>query len=333
MRRSPIVRRLLVLLATSAMLGSVFLASTPAVTAFVANPPCTSANLSPSSAAANPGTTITLTASSTGCNMPAEFQFYLQPPGGAWGAKGAFSTTTTFSWNTTGLATGIWGIGVRARASGTAVAYQAYYTGTLNLYLDYCTGVAVSPDLASPSNPGTSIVFTASTTGCSAEFRFLALPPGGTWRTLRGYSSSNTFTWDTTGLARGTWQIGAWARAVGSRHSYDLYILITYVLSPSPHCAYGLLGSNVPSPQAAGATVSFYATANLCYGSLSSLFEYWRQAPGGAWTMVQGYANQSFNWDTTGFANGRYQIGMRTKAVGSTKSYDTYQIITFYIGT
>jgi hypothetical protein len=331
MRRSPIVRRLLVLLATSAMLGSVFLASTPAVTAFVANPPCTSANLSSSSAAINPGTTITLTASSTGCNLPAEYQFYLQRPGGAWAAQGAFSTTTTFSWNTTGLAVGIWGVGVRARASGTSVAYQAYFTGTVNLYLIYCSGVAVSPDLPPPTNPGTSIVFTASADECTAEFKFLALPPGGTWRTLRNYTSTNTFTWDTTGLARGTWQIGVWARAIGSRHSYDAYALITYALRPAPHCWYGILGSSPASPQVAGTQVTFYPTGTSCYGS--AVFEYWMQAPGGAWTKLTSYANQSYFWDTTGLAKGPYQIQMRTKASGSSKSYDTYQVMTFYIGT
>lgn len=333
MRKSPIVRRLLVLLATSAMLGSAFLAATPAVTAFVANPPCTSANLSSSVPAIYAGNTATLSASSTGCSVPAQYQFYLQPPGGSWNAQGAFSTTTTFSWNTAGLATGVWGIGVWARASGTSVAYQAYYTGTITLYLNYCSAVSVSADKAPPNYPGTSIVFTAASASCAAEFRFLALPPGGRWKTLRGYSSTTTFTWNTTGLAPGIWQIGVWARAAGSLHSYDAYVLTTYVLLPPPHCPIGAVSPDKPSPQTAGTTVVFYISLYTCYGANPPEFEFWRQAPGGAWTMVQAYSGGSYIWNTTGFANGQYKIGMWTRATGSTKSYDNYQIITYYIGT
>jgi hypothetical protein len=275
---------------------------------------------------------VTLTASSTGCNVPAEYQFYVQPPGGAWTAKGAFSTTTTFSWNTTGLATGIWGVGVRVRASGTSVAYQAYYTGTITLWLLKCSTVSVSPDVASPSSPGTSIVFTAVAGGCNGEFRFVALAPGGKWKVLRGYSATNTLTWNTTGLAPGIWQIGVWARPLSSLQSYEVYGLTTYALSPPPYCIYGLMAPSVSSPQVAGTIVSFNLNSSFCQSGTIEL-EFWRQAPGGTWTMVQAYSAANFTWNTTGFANGPYKIGMWVRVPGSPKSYDNYQILTFYIGT
>jgi len=47
--------------------------------------------------------------------------------------------------------------------------------------------------------------------------------------------------------------------------------------------------------------------------------------------MVQAYGGGDlFSWDTT-TSNGRYQIGVWTRVLGSPASRDTYAIITFYI--
>src|SRR5438552_7821783 len=75
--------------------------------------PCSSASVSASPAQPQTvGTTITLTAGSTGCTAPS-YQFWLlPPPGSTWSAMGPYSTGTTLSWNTAGLAPGPYRIGV-----------------------------------------------------------------------------------------------------------------------------------------------------------------------------------------------------------------------------
>ena len=176
-----------------------------------------------------------------------------------------------------------------------------------------------------------SVVFTASQAGCqNPQFRFLAQPPGGSWRTVRAYSASPTFTWNTTGLAPGTWQIGVWVREVGSGASYDAYAFSTYVLSKPHRCPNAAATSNVPSPQQAGATVTFQSYAACSPAE----YEFWRLAPGGTWTIVRPYdPSDLFSWDTTAFANGRYLIGVWARTVGSPNSRDAYVIFTYYIGT
>jgi hypothetical protein len=58
------------------------------------------------------------------------------------------------------------------------------------------------------------------------------LAPGGTvWTLKQAYSASGTFTWDTTGLSPGPWQIGVWAKQAGSTASYQSFASITNQLT------------------------------------------------------------------------------------------------------
>src|SRR5438067_7932858 len=81
-------------------------------------PNCTAANVTNNSfSGTTPGTVVTFTATATACTHP-EFQWYLAQPGQQPGA-GFVAVTgfqpypqNTFTWNTTGLAPGNYGIGV-----------------------------------------------------------------------------------------------------------------------------------------------------------------------------------------------------------------------------
>src|SRR5260370_4618242 len=64
---------------------------------------CTSATLSPSTGSVAAGTAGTFTASSSGCPNPI-YEFSLQDTAGNWKIVQAFSTATTWHWNTAGLA-------------------------------------------------------------------------------------------------------------------------------------------------------------------------------------------------------------------------------------
>ena len=73
----------------------------------------------------SPGTTITFTATSAGCNSPV-YQFYLLPPGGAWTLKQAYGAPNTLTWDTSGLSPGRWQLSVLAKQSGSTASYQSY---------------------------------------------------------------------------------------------------------------------------------------------------------------------------------------------------------------
>jgi len=141
----------------------------------------------------------------------------------------------TFTWDTTGLASGTYTFGVWARAAGSSVVVDV---GMEQPYLlqssPPCDSVSMIPNPASPQPPGTSVTLTASSTGCiTGEYKFWVRPPGATSFTmLRDYGAA-VFVWDTTGLAEGAYTFSIWARAAGSSTVVDWGMEENYVVGPS----------------------------------------------------------------------------------------------------
>jgi hypothetical protein len=75
------------------------------------------------------GTTITITATSATCTHPM-YQFWIKAPGGSWTIMQAYSTMTTFSWNTTGLPAGTYDWSVWVKDSGSPNSYDVFVPGT-----------------------------------------------------------------------------------------------------------------------------------------------------------------------------------------------------------
>lgn len=178
------------------------------------------------------GTSILLTATATACTHP-EFEFFVQPPGGAWTAVTGMLTwpQNTFTWNTTG-APGVWGIGVWARHSGSTARYEVYDLSTYAL-TGTCTSTTLTITPAQPQTKGTSETLTATSTGCpTPQYRFWILI-GKKWASFGPYSGSTTATWRTASyhFKRGTYQVGVWARQVGSHHAYDTYSIVSFRLT------------------------------------------------------------------------------------------------------
>jgi len=83
------------------------------------------------------------------------------------------------------------------------------------------TSHTVSPP--SPQPAGTTVTFTATTSGCAAEYKWLKHPPAEAWQTARDWSTSDTFPWDSAGAATGAWAFALYVRAVGSSALTDDY--------------------------------------------------------------------------------------------------------------
>jgi hypothetical protein len=195
---------------------------------------CTGVTLTASPASPQPlGTVVTLTANAAGC-ATAEYRFWTLAPtaGATWQPVTAgYQSGNQLVWDTMGKAAGTWQINVWARAAGSTASSDAtlasprMFTLTGSARSGPCTGVTLSASHASTAYlpVGTTITFTASATGCaSAEYRFWVIRPGGTWQALTpGFVSANTFTWDTTFLPLGMWQVTVWARSAGSAASYE----------------------------------------------------------------------------------------------------------------
>ncbi|HAF20897.1 MAG TPA: hypothetical protein DCK96_14300 [Chloroflexi bacterium] len=178
------------------------------------------------------GTAVTITASATGC-ASARYEFWTLAPGGSWMIAQAYSPSTTYSWTTTGLPAGTYYYSVWVRDAASAAAYDAYFPGTTYaLTTTPCTSATVSAAPASPQAHGTTITISANASGCSNPlYEFWILAPGGSWTVVRAYSTTASFSWNTTGLPAGTYYYSVWVRDASSASSYDAYFPGTvYVL-------------------------------------------------------------------------------------------------------
>ena len=172
------------------------------------------------------GTSPTFTASGTCPDANPVYQFWVLAPGASsWTVLQPYSTTNTFSWNTAGKAPGNYQVGVWVRDANSTGAYNNSF-GTWDVFtsssytVTTCKGVSLSAAPASPAAVGTTVTLTATATGCpnpSPVYQFWVLAPGATsWTVVQAYSTSNTFSWTTTGKAAGTYQVAVWVRDASS---------------------------------------------------------------------------------------------------------------------
>jgi len=272
------------------------------------------------------GASVTFTPRQTGCAN--QYKFWLLAPGGQWRVVQQYGVGGTWTWNTAAYAPGIYQVGVWEGRTSTPSKYESFAITTFTLAPGICASTSLSPSAAPPQTPGAVITLTATSTGCaSPTYEFWVAAPRGAWTVARGYGGA-TFDWNTTGLAPGLYQVGVWARRAGSTASYEAYFVGSYQLTV-PACASATITANPSSPQAAGTSVMFTATSSGCG---SPRYQFWEQAPGGIWKVVQAWGiGTTFTWDSTGAAIGDYNFAVMALATGSAGPYDTYALTTFSI--
>jgi hypothetical protein len=191
---------------------------------------CATATISPASSNPAAGSMVLLTASAT-CPSP-QFEFFVLYPNGTWYLKRAWSTTTTFSWDTSGLAPGgTYTIHAWANQAGASTAtYETY--GSATVTLTGCTSAALAPPSGTAA-VGAKPTFTASSSGCpNPVYEFWLQYPDGSWHLMRAFSTTTTWTWDTTGLPKGNYVIHVWANNQGADTSTnETYGTATYSLA------------------------------------------------------------------------------------------------------
>jgi hypothetical protein len=282
------------------------------------------------------GAKVTFNAAATGGSGTYEYYFAVRDPNtGAWSVGQAYSGTSRWIWDTTGLGTGVYTIQVWARNVGSSSAYEAYksISYTLNTPPLPVTDVLLSMDNVSPQSVGAIVAFSAAATGGSGNYEYYFTvrdPNTGTWSVGQAYSGTSSWTWDTTGLGIGAYTIQVWARSVGSLASYEAYKSISFTLNTPPPPVTGMTVTmdNV-SPQSVGAIVAFTASAT----GGSENYEYYftvRDPNTGTWSVGQAYSGtSSWTWDTTGLGTGAYTIQVWARSIGSPAAYEAYKSISY----
>jgi Cysteine-rich secretory protein family len=170
------------------------------------------------------GTTVAITGSASICPNPL-YQYWMLAPGSStWQLAQAYSKSATFSWNTTGLAGGIYRFSIWAKdvaspgTSGDSLGrWDATSNGQYTLSTP-CSSVTTTAAPPSPAARGTAVSLTSATAGCpNPQYEFWMLAPGSsTWLAAQSYSTNATFKWSTTGKAAGVYRFSVWARDASS---------------------------------------------------------------------------------------------------------------------
>ena len=115
-------------------------------------------------------------------------------------------------------------------ACGCGVAdVDANNNGTADC-LETCAGATlVSNDADARAPIGTTVIWTAAAQCPNASYQFRMLR-GGVWRTVRAYGAGNTYTWNTAGLASGSYRFQVWVRRSGSTKQFETSAQATFTL-------------------------------------------------------------------------------------------------------
>jgi spore germination protein YaaH len=282
------------------------------------------------------GTPVTMSASA-GCPDPAPlYAFWLLAPGArSYQLLQAYSTSSTYSWNTSGLFSGVYQITVWARDSGSTGEF-GNSSGTWDTYsrISYtvitypCSAVSLGAAPPGAAGVGTTVNITAHASGCpNPLYQFWTRASGSSnWAVAQAYSTNSTWAWTTAGGAPGAYQFAVWARDASSPGTYgnstgrwDAAGFLPYALTT---CTGVSLASSPASSAAVGVSVTFTATSGGCPHP-SPVYQFWLLAPGASsWTSVQAYStSRTWTWTTAGKAPGAYRVAVWARDASSGGTY------------
>jgi hypothetical protein len=194
---------------------------------------CTAASVTVASSAPA-GTVVNMTgAGSAGCPNP-QFEYWVQYPDMSWHLDQPWGSSA-FAWDTSaggGLKPGPYTIHAWTNQTGASQAtYEAI--GSATVTLTGCTAATVTPATGT-DKVGTPILLTVAPVTCTGTpvYEFWVQYPDGSWHEGPAFSTSNTWTWPTTGLPKGNYVIHVWVNNQGADTSkYDFIGTATHTLT------------------------------------------------------------------------------------------------------
>jgi Putative Ig domain/Glucodextranase, domain B len=291
-------------------------ARTTAITITHAISAVTSVALTPSLASPRAtGTAITFAAGGSGGVGPLQYKFFVQQGNGSAQVVRDWSTTATYTWTPTTAAS--YTVLVWARSAGVTTDAAQAFAQTNYIITGALAATAITPNLPSPQNMGTTVTFTAASTGGTTphSYRWWVFS-GGMWTLARDWSTSPSFSW--TPSAGGNYQIGIWVRdATTTADTSAVNLAIPYVVNSAPPAAPPVatgISADLASPRTVGTSVTF--TAGATGGTAPYSYKWWLYS-GGTWTLARDWSTSpTFSWTPT--AAGNYQIGIWIRNANTT---------------
>lgn len=184
---------------------------------------CTGLGLSPSPASPQlAGTPVTFTATATGCsNANPFYEFWMRPASSStWVVVQAFGTNNQFVWNTDGDS-GTYYISAWTKDEASATAnFDKNATATFVINTPKCQSVSIAAvPTTAVHGAAAHFVVTATAGTCTNAgplFEFWVRTSTGPWMLAQAFSTSNSFNWDLSSQAAGTYYVSVWIKDAAS---------------------------------------------------------------------------------------------------------------------
>ena len=190
-----------------------------------------------------------------------------------------------------------------------------------------CSGATIASTPQSSQMAGTQVAFTGSTSACpNPRYEFWARWQGHTdWQLLQGYSTSSTYSWNSTGAATGTENIGVWVKDASSAGSLDASVSLPFSVTAAGCASVTASASPASVAHGSGTHVTITGAASSCT-SANPRYEFWmRPASVSTWQLVQAYATSgTYSWNSTGAAPGKVYFGVWVADARSPKIVDAF---------
>lgn len=174
-----------------------------------------------------------------------------------------------------------------------------------------CSKLSVTVSPSGSSAIGKPVTVRASASQCLQPiYQFSVEAPGsGTYAVVRPYSRSETFVWNTAGLAPGTYHLSVWARDTSSTRDKD--VVDTAIAHELNSCTSIDVATTPAGKAEVGHVVEVTGAATGCSDE-KLLYEFWLLPPGSsAYQLVQPYSTSPvLRWNTAGSAPGMYRIAV-----------------------
>ncbi len=182
------------------------------------------------------GDSVTYTATVNDGTGPFEYEFRARvAPAGSFVLAQPYTPTNNWTWNTTGSPPGGYEVQVNVRRAGqVATEASATIPYILTEGVSPPTSVTLNAVPADNTATGGSVTYTATVNDGTGPFEYefrARVAPAGSFVTAQPYTSTNNWTWDTTGSPAGDYEVQVNVRRAG-QPATEASDTIPYVLTP-----------------------------------------------------------------------------------------------------
>ncbi|AYE33880.1 triple tyrosine motif-containing protein [Clostridium septicum] len=275
------------------------------------------------------GSSITFTAKSSG-GSTALYQFWIFD-GNGWKMVRDYNRSNTFTWNPS--KSGNYKVTVYAKDINSNKALDSSKAMNYNIVdsigkVDPVKVTELNVNKSAPQVKGSSITFTAKSSGGSTALYQFWIFDGNGWKMVRDYNKSNTFTWNPS--KSGNYKVTVYAKDINSNKALDSskamnYNIVDSIAKVDP-VVVNSITSDKSAPQAKGTPIKFTAKAS---GGSTVLYQFWI-FDGSSWKMVRDYdKSNTFTWNSS--KNGNYRVSVYAKDINSNKALDSSKVMNYTI--